>query len=191
MITLYTFVNSYASLRYLSRSGSGLWRSLFCYAEKTNITNAERRLRMRISIKCLSRNSRDLFVRLGAMGSGNRLPRLREAGWRGTDIGWRLRNVGEWISARILKRAEDLRCVQGWLMNRAVMLQHPARQHGFACVLNPLVDQNRDFTAQIGGVIQTCQLKTLQRGTRSRVQVVDWWNNACYCQNGLLYGLGV
>src|ERR1035437_8778177 len=100
MIAPYKFVNSYASPLWIPRSENGLWRSLFCYAEKTNISNAQRRLRMRVSMKCLSRNSRDLFVRLAAMGSGNRMRRFREAGWRGTDIGRRLRNIRERIGAR-------------------------------------------------------------------------------------------
>ena len=149
--------------------------------QHTNLSKAQLRSGMRMSLKCLSRNSRDLFVTLPTMGSRNQMPRFREMGWRGMDSGRRLRNIRERISARILKRAEKFRSGQGRLMKRAVMLQHPTRQHGFGCFLNPLVHQNRDFTAQIGGVIQPSQLKTLQRGTRSRAQVVDWRTNAGHC----------
>lgn len=165
MIALCKFNTSYASLQWITRSENGLRRSLFNYGERANISNAQGRLRMRVLMMCLSRNSRDLFVRFAAMGSGNRVPRFREVGWRGMDSGWRLRIIRKRISARGLKSAEKFRRGQGRLMKRAVMLQHPARQHGFGCFLHPLVDQSRDFMAQIGSVIQTRQLETLQRGT--------------------------
>ena len=41
------------------------------------------------------------------------------------------------------------------------MIEHPACQGRFGGFLDPLVDQNRDFSAQIGGMIQARQLKTL------------------------------
>jgi hypothetical protein len=34
------------------------------------------------------------------------------------------------------------------------MFEHIASQHGFRCVLEPLIDQDSDFTPQIRGVVQ-------------------------------------
>jgi hypothetical protein len=177
MIAPCNCVSVYAALRRVCWPESRLWQSLFCYAEKTNISNGQRGLRMCVLPKSLSKNSRELFARLGAMGFGNRFPRFGEAGWRGNDIGRRFQNIRERISTRSLNRAQKFRCGQGRLVQRGVMLQHPTRQHGLGCFLNPLVNQHGDFTLQICSVVQPCQLKTLQRGPRSCVQIVERRSN--------------
>ena len=43
------------------------------------------------------------------------------------------------------------------------MIEHPSGEQGFGGLLDPLVDQGGDFLAQIGGMIEARQLKTLQR----------------------------
>jgi hypothetical protein len=45
------------------------------------------------------------------------------------------------------------------------MLQHPARQHGLGSLVDPLIDQDRDFSANICGIVQPSEFKALQQRT--------------------------
>lgn len=57
-----------------------------------------------------------------------------------------------------------------------MVIEHPARQRRFGSFLNPLVDQCRDFSPQIGGVVEAGELKALQGGARSSSQVIHGWD---------------
>src|SRR5271169_4336847 len=50
------------------------------------------------------------------------------------------------------------------------LFEKPARQHGGGVFLHPLINQRANFLAEIGGVRETRQFKTLQGIPRSREQ---------------------
>jgi hypothetical protein len=54
-----------------------------------------------------------------------------------------------------------------------MVIEHPAREHGFGRLLDPLIDQGGNFMPQIGSMVEPCQLEALQRGARSRLQIVE------------------
>ena len=53
-----------------------------------------------------------------------------------------------------------------------MVIEHPSREDRFECLLDPLIDQGGNFLPQIRGVVEARQLKTLQRGARSCLQIV-------------------
>jgi hypothetical protein len=59
-----------------------------------------------------------------------------------------------------------------------MVIEHPSSEHGRRRFLDPLIDQCSNFPSEICGVIQARQLKTLQRGARSRLQVIEWRSEA-------------
>ena len=90
------------------------------------------------------------------------------------------RDFCERVNARVLKGAQKIRDRQGRFAKRAVMFEHPARQHRFRCFLEPLIDQYSDFTAQVRGMVEAGELETLQGRSRSRMQIVDGGHDARY-----------
>src|SRR6266853_6318740 len=60
------------------------------------------------------------------------------------------------------------------------MIEHPASQHGFGRLFEPLIDQSSDFTFQIRSVVQASEFKALKGRTRSGMQVVNGGHNARY-----------
>ena len=61
-----------------------------------------------------------------------------------------------------------------------MVIEHPSREQGFGCFLNPLIDQSRNFLAEICRVVEPRQFKTLQGGSRSRLQIVQRWSKPRY-----------
>jgi hypothetical protein len=55
------------------------------------------------------------------------------------------------------------------------LFQKPARQHGGSVFLHPLIEQGGDLLAEIRGVREARQLKTLQRVPRSGKQELPGW----------------
>jgi hypothetical protein len=55
------------------------------------------------------------------------------------------------------------------------LLQKPSRQHGGGVLFHPLIDQRGNFLAQVRGVCQTRQFKTLQGVPRSREKELPRW----------------
>jgi hypothetical protein len=55
------------------------------------------------------------------------------------------------------------------------LLQEQARQHGGGVLLHPLVQQSADFLAEIGGMRESRQLKTLQGVPRSGQKELPGW----------------
>jgi hypothetical protein len=114
---------------------------------------AEYLLHSRGLFRRTSRNNAKLFGWFGGKSARNARPGLTEMRRRGMHLdGW-FRNLRQRITARPLKGAQKIRDRQGRFAKRAVMFEHIASQHRFRCVLEPLIDQYSDFTAQIRGVI--------------------------------------
>jgi hypothetical protein len=65
-------------------------------------------------------------------------------------------------------------------LERFVVIEHPAGEHGLRGLLNPLVDQSRDFLAKVRRVIEAREFKALQGGARSGLQVVKRWREASH-----------
>src|SRR5882762_7873777 len=137
-------------------------------------------LHSRVLFRRASRNNAELFGWFGGKSARNARPGLTEMRWCGMYLDEWFRNLRQRITARLLKRAQKIRDGQGRFAKRAVMFEHIASQHGFRCVLEPLIDQYSDFTAQICGVVQTAELEALQGRPRSGTQIVDGGHDARY-----------
>jgi hypothetical protein len=105
-----------------------------------------------------------------AFQSGARSGETRR-GW--DDFRDRGMRLGEQSRGRIEESSDYICGRHGRWLQRLVVIQDPAREHSFAGLLNPLVDQRGDFVSQIGSVIQARQLKTLKGCARSCLQVVE------------------
>jgi hypothetical protein len=125
-----------------------------------------------------SRLVRKLFMRFATECSSDSMACFREMGRSGTDLGRLFGGPWQRGSTGILQSAERFGDGQGRLAKRAMIFQHPTRQHRFSSFLQPLIHQNSDLAPQISGVIQTGQLKTLQGRPRSVLEVVNWGNDA-------------
>jgi len=55
-----------------------------------------------------------------------------------------------------------------------MVVEQPSGKQGLGRLLDPLVNQGGNFLAQVRSVIEPGQLETLQRGTRSRLQIIEW-----------------
>jgi hypothetical protein len=144
----------------LSGRRLGLMTLVFSYAEQINEGIAERVLQVRNSFPCSSGESRNLFAWFASVGPGHRFAGFHKAGRNRTDGSsrWmdssaRCWSFREWVRTRSVYRAEKFRDGQRGLVKRAMVLQHPPRQQGSASFINPLVHQNRNFTAQIRRMI--------------------------------------
>jgi hypothetical protein len=108
-----------------------------------------------------------LFLRF----SGNRPfqggARIRKARRRGNDVGNGRLGFREQSGGRVEHRADHFGGRHGRRLQGLVMIEHPSGEHGLGRLLDPLVHQGGNFLAEIRGMVQACQLKTLQRGARS------------------------
>ena len=77
---------------------------------------------------------------------------------------------------------EDFGVRGGGAVQAGVVVEHAARQHGFRGFFDPLIHQDGDFAAEIGGVVKVSQFKTLQAGTRCGVEVLQGRNHAQFSQ---------
>jgi len=118
-----------------------------------------------------------LLVSFASDGSRGCALSVTEARRRANDDGARHRGVGKGIHLGLGKRSEIFGRGGGEIVKGFVMIEHPARQRGFGALLNPLVDQRRDFALQVCGVVESSEFKTLQRRSRRSSQVVQRWNH--------------
>jgi hypothetical protein len=96
-------------------------------------------------------------------------------------IAWRSRNdfgdgrleFGEKGGDRIDQSVDNFSVGHGRGLQGLMVIEHPSGEHRLRRLLNPLIDQGGNFLSQIRGVMEPCQLKTLQRGARSRLQIVE------------------
>lgn len=114
--------------------------------------------------KCGSADSRGSWLLEFAPDAVFEGPGAAETRRRGADARGRRRPVRQKIRRALQRRGEDVgsRCwrrVKGF-----VMIKHPPRQGRFGGFLDPLVDQSRNFLAQIRGMVQSRQLEALQGG---------------------------
>ena len=65
-------------------------------------------------------------------------------------------------------------------LERFVVIEHPAGEHGLRGFLDPLVDQGGDFLAEVRRMIEARELKTLQGCARGGLQVVKGWRQASH-----------
>lgn len=117
-----------------------------------------------------------LLMSLASDGSRDGALSIAEARRCANNYGARHRGVGKGIHLGFGKRGESFGGGRREIVKRFVMIEHPARQGGFGALLNPLVDQSSNFAFQICCVIQSCELETLQGGTRSGSQIIQRWN---------------
>lgn len=114
-----------------------------------------------------------LFLRFSGDRSLHGGARIGKARRRGDDFGQRRLRLWEQGGGRIEKRAYHLGGRHGRGLQGLVVVEHPAGEHGFGGLLDPLVDQGGNFLAQVRSVVEPRQLKTLQRGAGSRLEIVE------------------
>jgi hypothetical protein len=117
------------------------------------------------SVRHESKDGRESFMCFGPESSRDARDGFAETRRRGTNIYRRLRSLRQRVKPRILDIAQEIRHGQGGFAKRAVMVEHPSGQHCFGGFFEPLIDQNRNFSPQIRGVIESGQFKRLQRSS--------------------------
>jgi hypothetical protein len=95
------------------------------------------------------------------------------AGRRRNDFGDGGLGFREKGGGRVEQGADHFSGGHGRRLQGLMVVEHPSGEHGLRRLLNPLIDQGGNFLSQIRGVIEPCQLKTLQRGARCRLQIVE------------------
>jgi hypothetical protein len=109
-------------------------------------------------------------------------------GSRGGGKAWRCRNhVGdgrlgfrEQGGGRVNQTAGDLRGTHGRRLQGLMVIEHPAGEHGFGGLLDPLIDQGGNFLPQVRSMVEAREFKALQRGARSRLQIVEGRGESSY-----------
>lgn len=108
-----------------------------------------------------------LFLRFSGNRSFHGGARIRKTWRRGNNVGHGRLRFREQSGWRVEHRADHFGGSHGGRLQGLMMIEHPTGEHGFGRLLDPLVHQGGNFLAQIRGVVEACQLKTLQRGARS------------------------
>ncbi len=113
-----------------------------------------------------------LFLRFSGDRSLHRGARIRKTwgGWN--DLGYGRLGFREQGGGRVNQRADDFGRRHRRRLQRLMVIEHPSGEHGFGRLLDPLIHQCGNLLTQIRSVIEPSQLKTLQRGTRSGLQIV-------------------
>jgi hypothetical protein len=109
-------------------------------------------------------------------------------GSRGGGKAWRCRNhVGDGRlgfrdqgGGRVNQTAGDFRGTHGRRLQGLMVIEHPAGEHGFGGLLDPLIDQNGNFLPQVRSMVEAREFKALQRGARSRLQIVEGRGESSY-----------
>jgi len=132
------------------------------------------------SVRHKSKDGGELFVCFGPESSRDARDGFAETWRRGTNVYRGLRSLRQRVKARVLDIAQEISHGQGGFAKRAVMVEHPSGQHCFGGFFEPLINQNSNFSSQICRVVQTGQLKALQRSARRRAEIVDRGSDARY-----------
>lgn len=126
-----------------------------------------------IALHGLSSGGLPLFMGLSDNGAFEGFAGPGIARGSGDNIGnWRI-NLGEEGVNRVDQGAHDFAGRHGRGLQRIVIIEHPAGEHGFRSFLNPLVDERGDFVSQVRGVIEAGEFKALQGGARRCLQVIE------------------
>jgi hypothetical protein len=99
--------------------------------------------------------------------------RIRKTWRRGNDFGPGRLGFREQSGGRVDQRADHFGGRHGRGLQGFMVIEHPSGEDGFGRLLDPLIDQSSNFLTQIGRVIEPRQFKTLQRGARSRLQIIE------------------
>jgi hypothetical protein len=101
--------------------------------------------------------------------------------WRGgNDVGNGISGFGKQGVGRVDQGSDQVRGREGRGLQGFVVIEHPSGEQGLRCFLNPLIDESGDFVSQIGRVIESGQLKALQGGTRSSLQIIERRGESCH-----------
>jgi hypothetical protein len=103
-----------------------------------------------------------LFLRFSGDRCFHGGARIRKARRGRDDLGQRRLGFREQCGERVEHRADHFGGGHGRGLQGLVVIEHPSGEHGFGRFLDPLVDQGGNFLTEIRGVVQACQLKTLQ-----------------------------
>ena len=114
-----------------------------------------------------------LFLRFSGDRSFHGGARIGKAWRRGNDVGQGRLRFREQGGGRVEERADHFGGRHGRGLQGLVVIEHPSGEHGFGGLLDPLVDQGGNFLAQVRSVVEPRQLKTLQRGAGSRLEIVE------------------
>jgi hypothetical protein len=114
-----------------------------------------------------------LLLRFSGDRSFHGVARSGKVWRRGNHFGHRRLGFREQGGGRVDQRADHFRVRHGRGVQGLMVIEHPSGEHRFGRLLDPLVDQGGNFLAQICGMVEPCQLKTLQRGARSRLKIVE------------------
>lgn len=111
---------------------------------------------------------------------------------RGNDVGNGRGGIREKGGERVDQTAHDFRGRQRRRLQRLVVIEHPAGEQRFGRLLDPLIDQNGNFLAQVGGMVEAREFKTLQGRARRGLQVIEGRSEARngHGQSSDLKGLG-
>lgn len=88
--------------------------------------------------------------------------RIAVARRSGNDIGCRDLGIQGLGGSGFAQCLEDIWREIGGIWSRSAIFNHPARQHRFRSLGDPLIDQGADFTAEIGRMVETGELETFQ-----------------------------
>jgi hypothetical protein len=99
--------------------------------------------------------------------------RIGKAWRRRSDFGQGRFGFREQGGGLVEERADHFGGRYGRGLQGLVVIQQPSSEHGLGRLLDPLVDQDGNFLPQVGSVVEARQLKTLQRGARSRLEIVE------------------
>ena len=103
----------------------------------------------------------------------SRWPGVGKTRGRGKHSGNSRFRFGEERGGRVDQSSHDLCRSHGGGLEGLVVIEHPAGEERFGRFLDPLVDQRGDFLTKVRGVIEPRELKALQRGARSGLQVIE------------------
>jgi len=115
-----------------------------------------------------------LFLRFSGDRSFHGGTRIGKEWRRGNNIRQGRLGFREQRGRRVEHRADHFGGSHGRGLQGLVVIEHPSGEHGFARLLDPLVDQGGNFLPQIRSVVEARQFKTLQRGAGSRLEIVEW-----------------
>ena len=80
---------------------------------------------------------------------------------------------GKQGGGRVDQGADDFGVGHGGGLQGLVVVEHPSGEQGFGGFLDPLVDEDGNFLAQVGGMVEPREFKALQGGARGRLQIVE------------------
>lgn len=113
-------------------------------------------------LQCLASRGGPTFLGLAFHGAVDWLARIGETRRSRDEVGGDRLRIGRRSRIGVEERLKEIGCGKVRFVKGIAVIQHPASQQSFGRFLNPLIDQCRDFAAEIRGMVQAGQLETLQ-----------------------------